>query len=393
MVNKLKMPDVGEGVAQGEILKWMVKEGDQVVEGQPLVEVMTDKVNVEIPSPEKGTILKIVTPSGSTVPVGETMVVIGLPGEHIEEEPKFASRTENVVKPQSTQKTPHSAAPVSILATPATRKLARELNVDLASITSSGPQGRITDKDVRTAAERRRQTMISISEERIPFRGLRRRIAEKLLQAKQSSVTVTHVDQVDVTELVVFREKTKEKASSAELRITYLPFIIKAVVIGLKQFPYVNSSMDEDKQEIVLKRNYNIGIATATSEGLVVPVIRDADKKSILELARQIETLTQKARNGKLELSEIHSGTFTITNLGGVGGLFATPMLNHPEVAILGVHKIEKRPIVRDGGIHARDMMYLSLTFDHRVIDGSTAAEFTNLVIKNLENPKVLLEV
>lgn len=385
------MPDVGEGVAQGEILKWLVKEGDQVVEGQPLVEVMTDKVNVEIPSPEKGTILKIVTPGGSTVPVGETMVVIGLPGEHIEEDPKSAPRTENV-KPQPTEKIPTSAAPISILATPATRNLARELNVDLASITGSGPQGRITDKDVRTATEQRLGTMIPMSEERIPFRGLRRRIAEKLLQAKQSSVTVTHVDQVDVTELIVFREKTREKTSSAE-RITYLPFIIKAAVIGLKQFPYVNSSMDEDKQEIILKRNYNIGIATATSEGLVVPVIRDADNKSILELAREIETLSQKARNAKLELSEIHGGTFTITNLGGVGGLFATPMLNHPEVAILGVHKIEKRPIVRDDGIHARDMMYLSLTFDHRVLDGSTAAEFTNLVIKNLENPKVLLEV
>jgi pyruvate dehydrogenase E2 component (dihydrolipoamide acetyltransferase) len=228
-------------------------------------------------------------------------------------------------------------------------------------------------------------------EETVPLRGLRRTISERMLKSLQTTAQVTHVDEADMTELVLLREAFKGSAEKRGVRLTFLPFIIKALIPALKEFPYVNSSLDEQGGNIVLKKYYNIGIATDTEQGLVVPVVKDADMKDIFELAGEIEKLADRARKGQLTLDEVHGGTFTITNVGAIGGLFATPIVNVPEVAILGLHKITKRPVVRDGKVEIRDTTYLSLSFDHRVVDGAYAARFTSRVIETIQDTKKLL--
>ena len=212
-----------------------------------------------------------------------------------------------------------------------------------------------------------------------------------MVMSRHTAAHVTHVDEVDMTEIVQLREKTKETAEKRGTKLTYLPFIIKALIPALKQYPYLNATLDDEKEEIVLKKYYNIGIATNTEQGLIVPVVKDADHKSITQLADEIARLSDKARVGQLTLDEIQGSTFTITNVGGIGGVFATPIINYPEVAILGVHKITKRPIVKDNQIVIRDMTYLSVSFDHRVLDGAIAAEFMNAIKRYLEDPKLLL--
>jgi pyruvate dehydrogenase E2 component (dihydrolipoamide acetyltransferase) len=228
-------------------------------------------------------------------------------------------------------------------------------------------------------------------EERVPLRGIRRKVAEHMAKSKSTAAQVTHVDEVDMTEVVQLREKAKASAEKRGVKLTYLPFIIKALIPALKQYPYLNATLDDEKSEIVLKKYYNIGMATDTEQGLVVPVIKDAEHKSITQLATEISALSDKARAGQLALNEIQGSTFTITNVGGIGGVFATPIINYPEVAILGVHKITKRPVVKDNQIVVRDMTYLSLSFDHRVLDGAMAAHFVNAVKQYLEDPKLLL--
>jgi pyruvate dehydrogenase E2 component (dihydrolipoamide acetyltransferase) len=304
-----------------------------------------------------------------------------------------------------------------IIATPATRKLARELGVDLGYVRGSGPGGRVTEEDVNAAAAALRvpsqqlerptlpraggpptaeQRAVAVPlthprEERIPIHGIRKRVAEKMVKSSQTVAHVSHIDEVDMSQLVALREATKPKAQAKGIHLTYLPFIVKSVTAALREFPYLNASIDDEKQEIILKRYYNIGIATDVEPGLVVPVIRDADKKTILEIAQELDKLTQKARNNQLTLEEIQGGTFTITNVGSLGGMFSTPIVNWPEVAILGVAKISKRPAVQDGQIVAKDMTYLSLSFDHRVTDGAYAARFTTKLKEYLEDPKLLL--
>jgi len=399
MVYEFKMPDIGEGVTEGEILKWMVKVGDRVKEDQPLVEVMTDKVNVQIPAPRTGVVSNIVVKEGDVAKVGQTIVVIdeGGPGAP---SPAPAPQAR---QPAPAQPTAQWGAPSpGVLATPATRRLARELGVDMASVKGSGPQGRVTDEDVRRAMPGARPSAamvtvpsptprVGLKEELVPLRGVRKTIAERLVKSQQTAVQVTHVDEVDVTELVLLREAFRGSAEKRGVHLTYLPFVIKALVPALKEFPYLNASLDEQAGNIVLKKYYNIGIATDTEQGLVVPVVKEVDMKDIFELAGEIEKQADKAKRGALSLDDVHGSTFTITNVGAIGGLFATPIINLPEVAILGLHKITKRPVVREGKVEVRDITYLSLTFDHRVLDGAYAARFTSRVIDNIQDTKKLL--
>ena len=428
MIYEFKLPDLGEGVAEGEVLKWMVKEGDSVKEDQPLVEVMTDKVNVQIPAPRTGTITRILAKVGDMAKVGQTLVIIDLPnGSPIASNPATALPS----PPPQPIPLPTQAPPVQpildILATPATRRLARELGVELASVKGSGPQGRITDDDIRRAAPASAKAEVQVpaapaqepippaqvpttpievptqqvqeskpvaedsKEEVVALRGMRRMIAEHMAKSKQTVAQVTHVDEADLSDLVLLREAFKGSAAKRGVRLTFLPFIIKALIPALKEFPYVNASLDEATGNIVLKKYYNIGVATDTAQGLVVPVIKDADTKDIFDLAGEIEKIAAKARDGQLALEEVKGSTFTITNVGAIGGLFATPIVNYPEVAILGLHKITKRPVVREGRVEVRDMTYLSLSFDHRVLDGAYAARFVSRVIDTLQDTRKLL--
>ena len=280
------------------------------------------------------------------------------------------------------------------LATPAVRSVARKWGIDLSVVTGSGPGGRITKDDldqyVKTDAVAAAvgQAEPEASIERIPYRGLRRKIGAHLTLSKRTAVHYTYVEEVDVSSLVELRDSLRVKGYD---HLNYLPFVLKAVVAGLKKFPLVNSTLDEEKEEILLKKVYHLGIATATEQGLVVPVVRDVDKKSLLELSSDIERLIAAARDGKSKLEDLKGSTFTVTSLGRKGGLVATPVINYPEVAILGVHRIEKRPVVREGAVVIRDMMNLSLSADHRVVDGSVAAEFIHCLMQFLESPALLL--
>ncbi len=411
---EFKLPDIGEGIHEGEIVKWLVKEGDVVREDQPLVEVMTDKATVEIPAPRAGKILKLNAKEGEVVKVGSVLVIIDEVGE-AKPEPKGEPVAAAAPQPKPEPVTAAVAAPSPpspaprVLATPATRKLARELGVDISQIQGTGPGGRITDEDVRRAARTapspppapapQHPTAPAFApgalgtdrrEERIPLRGIRKRIAEHMHQSKTTAAHFTYVDEVDMTELIQLREQMKPLAEQKGVKLTYLPFIVKASVAALKEMPLLNASLDEAQGEIVLKKYYNIGIATATEDGLMVPVIKDADRKSLLEIASEIERLARAAREGKIALQDLQGGTFTITSLGALGGLFATPIINYPEVAILGIHEIKKRPVVRENQIVMRDMMFVSLSFDHRLIDGDVGARFCKKIISYLEDPKLL---
>lgn len=390
LARKLKLPDIGEGIAEGEIIKWLISEGQSIKEDQPLVEVMTDKVNVEIPSPAVGTVLKILAKEGDVVKVGEPIVVIGEPGERVDEAevPGVPSQT-----PTSPAPVPAPAVPAAVLAIPAVRRVARELGVDISQVSGSGSGGRITEDDIRAFAK---STLIPAAEplvervERVPLRGIRRTIADKMLQSTRSAAHVTHIDEVDMTAIIPLREKMRDQAERTGIKLTFLPFVIKALIAALKEHPYLNASIDDEKGEILVKKYYNIGIATSTSAGLMVPVVKDCDKKPLLEIAKEIQELADRARHGALQLHEVRDGTFTITNIGPIGGVFATPIINYPEAAILGLNKIIKRAVVREDQVVVRDMMYLSLSFDHRLVDGAEAAEFLNKVIERMESPDLI---
>jgi pyruvate dehydrogenase E2 component (dihydrolipoamide acetyltransferase) len=403
---EFRLPDIGEGIAEGEVVRWHVKEGDEVKENQPLVEIMTDKVNVEIPSPRKGMVQRLMAKEGEVIKVGQVLIVIAeddsrtaaAPTPAAKPVPNVAKQLPSGVRQQAISPAPIQAPkPREVLATPATRKLARDLGVDLCLVQGTGPAGRITDDDIQQFRGSPRQvSTVTVAgprgaEERVQLRGIRRVVAQHMVKSRSTAAQVTHVDEVDMSEVVHLRDRSKLSAEKRGVKLTYLPFIIKALIPALKQYPYLNASLDDEKEEIILRRYYNIGIATDTDQGLVVPVIKEADHKSITQLAAEIATLSEKARAGQLTLDEIQGSTFTITNVGGIGGMFATPIINYPEVAILGVHKITKRPVVKDNQIVIRDMTYLSLSFDHRVLDGAMAAHFVNTVKQYLEDPKLLL--
>jgi len=405
MAREFKLPDIGEGVHEGEVVKWFVKEGDAVKENDPMVEVMTDKVTVQIPSPVTGKIFQLRAKEGEVVKVGTTLVVFGEAGEV--SPPMPAPPIKSPLPPAPATRSAASIVPSvpppsgDVLAAPAVRRLARELNVNLAAVRGSGPQGRLTEDDVRKAARGPAMGAApspapsvvvapSGAEERIPIHGLRKRIFDKMTKSNVTAAHFTYVDEVDMTEIIHLRDHLKGTADRKEIKVTFLPFFIKAILAALKEFPTLNASVDDERQEIVVKRYYNIGIATATDEGLTVTVVHESDRRDLWDLAKEIERLSNAARDKKLTLAEVQGSTFTITSLGKEGGILATPIINWPEVAILGIHKIEKRPVVRNDQIVIRDMMYLSCSFDHRVVDGHIGAAFVQNVRNNLEHPALL---
>lgn len=411
-VLEFRLPDIGEGVVEGEIVKWLVKEGDEIKEDEPVVEIMTDKATMEIPAPANGKVLQLLWKEGQTCPVGGGLMLLSAEGDHAASAPAAASaapaEAPKAAAPQASAANGNGAsAPVATgeraLAAPATRKLARDLGVDINTVGGSGPHGRVTKEDVHHAAEGGRPTPVSAPSapsaaplrtegevERIPMRGLRKKIAEKMAHSAFTAPHVTTFDEVDMTELIQLRNRLKPKAEAQGIKLSYMPFIMKACIAALRQFPYFNASIDDATHEIVVKKYINLGFAAATDNGLMVPVVRQADHKSLFQLAREIPALAEKTREGKATLEELTGGTFTISNVGSVGGLFATPLINHPEVAILGVNKIEKRAVVRDGQVTVRDMMYLGLSFDHRLIDGADAVRFLNTVIAYMQDPDLL---
>jgi len=392
---ELKLPDVGEGIAEGEVVRWLVAEGAQVKEDDLLVEILTDKANIELPSPVTGTFLKILAQPGQIVKVGEPIALIepaaGQAAAQHAATPSDRPTPEFREAMQPGQGTPSGKAAGAggeVLATPVVRKLAKDLGVELGAIRGSGPGGRITEEDVRQAAAPKAPAGIpgeSSSEERVPFKGRRRMIARKMVAAKSRVPHALLVDEADVSGLLAERAKMRETGEREGVRITILPFIMKAVAGALRRHPALNASLDEDREEIVLKKKIDVGMAVDAGDGLVVPVVRNADAKSVIELAREIERLSAAAREGTLAPGELAGGTFTISSVGSIGGLFSYPVINVPEAAILAAHKIVTRPVVRDGEIVPREMMYLSLSFDHRIVDGGEATRFLNEVVRRIE--------
>jgi pyruvate dehydrogenase E2 component (dihydrolipoamide acetyltransferase) len=395
MAKQFKFPDVGEGITEGEVVRWLVAEGDTIKADQPLAEIETDKAVVEMPSPYSGTVLKIHAKAKDIVKVGSVLVTIGEKGETVAEGPAPAAAAKT---PGVPAKAPVPAGtPVGgIQATPMVRSLAKDLGVDLASFAGTGPEGRITEADVRSAAagtEAQPKIEVKIKAkydfygelDRIPLRGVRRATAKRLSESIHKAVHVTHRDEADAAALVAARDKWAAEAEAKGIKLTYLPFIVRAVVEALKAHPMLNSTVDEDSDEIVIKKYYNIGIAVDVPDGLIVPVIKSADDKTILELAADIRDLAKAARDRTVDLADLKGGTFSITNVGVIGGDMATPIINFPETAILATMKIADRVRVRNGAVAIVKTLPLCLSFDHRVIDGAEAARFTRDLIALIE--------
>jgi pyruvate dehydrogenase E2 component (dihydrolipoamide acetyltransferase) len=533
---EFKLPDVGEGVAEGELVNWLVAPGDTVTEDQPVAEVETDKALVEVPSPYNGTVKQLHAEEGQMVPVGDVIVTYDVPeagddapeagddvpaadvgDEAAESEPAADAGAD--AEPADEALEPTSGR---VFAPPSARRLARELGVDIAAVNGSGPGGRVTEGDVRAHAESggagddgaaessgpkpvdfdsmesavsggdesaaaeadavadsaaapasvetagRDRTLAvpatrkaaekagvdlddvptdatrdgeafvtteqvqgyaqAVNEakaveadlatagtaaaetggstaaaaagngaaadrepESLPYRGVRRTIGQQMETSKYTAPHVSHHDTAVVDDLVNVRADLKERAAERDVKLSYMPFVMKALVAGLKEFPYLNSELREDDEEILLKKEYNLGIAVATDAGLMVPVVDDVDEKSILELAAEVNDLASRARERKLTREEMQGGTFSITNFGAIGGEYATPIINYPETAIMGLGAIDERPVAEDGEVRAAHTLPLSLSIDHRVIDGAEAGQFTNFVMERLENPSLLL--
>ncbi|NUP13961.1 MAG: 2-oxo acid dehydrogenase subunit E2 [Polyangiaceae bacterium] len=465
---EFKLPDIGEGVTEGEIVKWLVQPGEIVKEDQPMVEVMTDKATVVITAPKAGSIKELRGEVGQIIPVHAVLVVFDLSGGA----PSEAAKPAAAAAPAPAAKKDDGPAATAVgdiredlpgmsllaspakssavnghaattagyfnakpLATPATRKLARDLEVDLRTVPPSGAQGRVTKDDVRklkdggpgvwgsihdapanapvaqphsapvaarsngdVARHEPARTPAAVPsdalDQRQPLRGVRKRIFEGMSRSKHTAAHFTFVEECDATALMALRDRLKPAADKAGAKLTFLPFITKAVVAALKKNPSLNSAFDEATNEIVQKGRFNIGIATSTDAGLIVPVVRDADRKSILDVAREIARLGEDAKAGKVRPDDLGGSTFTITSLGAQGGLFATPILNFPEVGILGVHRIKEKPVVKNGQIVIGHVMLLSLSFDHRIIDGHVGAAFAYDIINMLEDPdRLFLEM
>jgi len=404
MAYRFKFPDVGEGIHEGKVVEWLVREGDTVAEDQPFVKVETDKAVVELPSPAAGTVLKIYFEKGATVRVGEVMADFGERGEKIPGS-DTAKDDKGTADPPRAKAEPSAQPRAKALATPHTRALARGLGVDLGSVSPSGKGGRITDEDVRKAAARTADKSpapgatqpdsprwdTSGREERVRLSHLRQVIASNMALSRKRSAHVTHVDEADVTGLYSLYSQIKEELLKEGKRITLMPFFVKALVECLKEFPKFNGSVDEEKGEFIFKNYYNIGFAADTEEGLIVPVIKDAGGKSLVEIAEETRDLSEKARRRALSLDELRGGTCTITNIGPLGGIFATPIIHQPELAIVGFHAVKERPWVVEGEIRIRKIMYVSVSFDHKYIDGAEAARFMSRLVHLLEKPALLL--
>jgi pyruvate dehydrogenase E2 component (dihydrolipoamide acetyltransferase) len=364
---EFKLPDLGEGLTEGEIARWLVTEGQELAEDDPLVEIQTDKTTVEIPSPAAGVVTRILVGEGEVVPVGTVLVVIG--GDGDEHAPVAeAAPAEPTLAAASEARVYQSQARVQ--ATPLVRRLAQELGVDLAQLSGSGPNGRIVEADVRGAAggelvsDRHKPS----EGRREPVRGIRRQIVEHLTRAHREVPAVTFVEECDFTDVDLER---------------LVPLALKAAAAALQEFPELNARLEGE--EIVYLERYDLGVAVQTDQGLVVPVVRECDTASIDDLAAEVTRLADAARNGTLKPEELRGGTFTVTSAGKLGGLLVTPLVNHPEVAILGLHRIAPRPAVVDGELAVRRLGNVSVTFDHRVVDGARAAAFTLDVIGRLQ--------
>ncbi|MEC0266943.1 dihydrolipoamide acetyltransferase family protein [Paenibacillus anseongense] len=434
-----KFPELGEGIHEGEIVKMLVKAGDTVTDETILMEVQNDKAVVEVPCPVEGKVVSVAVKDGQICTIGELVMTIEVTGEMPAESMHHSSSNNAApaaaaapaatavavaeapaAAPAVAAAAPAPAAPSAggreVLATPSVRKLAREKGITLAEVTPTGKHGRVTREDVLgfngagsaaapAAAEPAAteaagnaapaaSTQVAVGdrvEERVPFKGIRKVIANAMVKSVYTAPHVTLMDEIDVSALVALRERTKPLAEKKGVKLTYLPFIVKALVAACRQFPALNAMIDEEKQEIVYKKYYNIGIATDTDNGLLVPVIHDADRKNVWSIASSIKDLATRGRDGKLTPNEMKGGTISITNIGSVGGMFFTPVINFPEVAILGAGRITEKPVVKNGQIVAASVMALSLSFDHRIVDGATAQSFLNYIKQLLADPELLV--
>jgi len=405
MATEFRFPDLGEGIAEGEVKKWLVKVGDTVTKDQSIAEVETDKAVVEIPSPVAGKVLRLDHQEGELVKVGEVLAVIGEEGDVAptnvpppmteEERPASVSVVgelprEEVVVTSVTQK--RTSRDVSAM--PAVRKAARDRGADITAVTPSGPSGQVLESDLGAKRSPRTVPKFDIYGyvDRVPIRGIRRTTAKRMLESQQRTAAVTSMEQADVTRLVGMRERLKAPMKEQKgVNLTYMPFIVTAIVRALKLHPLLNSMIDDEREELIIKKYYNIGVAVAIDEGLMVPVIKAADQKSLWELAEEIASLAKTAQERKIDLADLKGGTFSITNYGVFGGTYGTPIINYPETAILGIGRIMDAPLVVDGTIKARKVLPLSLTFDHRAYDGAVAAKFLRDLVRLLENPEELL--
>lgn len=426
MAFQFKLPDIGEGIHEGEIVKWFVKPGDTVKEDDVLAEVQNDKAVVEIPSPVDGTVKEVLAEEGTVAVVGDVIVTIDAPGYEEEEAPAAAEPAkEESTQPEKpveqTTPKPAESAPAAnagagsrVIAMPSVRKYAREKGADITQISGSGKNGRVLKEDIDqfltggapatqtaettteeaaapSAATAAAPAPVAGTETREKIRGIRKAISNAMVHSKHTAPHVTLMDEVDVTKTVAHRKQFKEEAAAQGVKLTYLPYVVKALVSALKEFPTLNASIDDANEEIVYKHYYNIGIATDTDNGLFVPNIKDADRKSMYQMAQEIADYAEKARSGKLAPNDMKGGTCTITNIGSAGGQWFTPVINHPEVAILGIGRIQEKAIVRDGELVAAPVLALSLSFDHRLIDGATAQNALNKIKRLLNDPQRLI--
>jgi pyruvate dehydrogenase E2 component (dihydrolipoamide acetyltransferase) len=447
MAREFKLPDIGEGISEVDLLQWYVQEGDSVREDQNLAEIETDKAVADLPSPYAGVVWRLHFKPGERIPVGSTLVSFAEPEQKAVE--PLQSKVEEPVPEQPSSLEPSAAAAVEaspeqavppptperregqVLAAPATRRRARELGIDLAAVQGSGPGGRVTNEDLERYAHDGQQAApaakASLPEvettaakpatpeqspetprvapertplpdftqwgavERVPLTPTRRQIARKMVQSLYTAPHAAALDEADITELEALRQRSQEILQDRQTHLTLLPFVMKATVAALKRFPSLNASLDDDAQELILKRYYHLGIAMDTERGLIVPVIREVDRKSVVELAAELAEKVQRTRDGKINLEELRGGTFTLTNAGALGGAAFIPIVNFPEVAILGLGRAQPKPVVRQGQIVVRTMLPLAISFDHRVADGGDVVRFLTLVMRLLEDPTQLL--
>ncbi|MFG6116826.1 dihydrolipoamide acetyltransferase family protein [Halobacillus sp. MO56] len=438
MAFEFKLPDIGEGIHEGEIVKWFVKAGDEVKEDDVLCEVQNDKAVVEIPSPVEGTVKEVLVEEGTTTTVGTTIITFDAEGyesddsgdDKQEEAPKEEKQEEKKSEePAAEDKgAAKEEAPAAddeevdeskrVIAMPSVRKHARDNDVDIRKVQGSGKNGRVTKEDVdaylsgdqkpaadageakeeaqdqQAAASSEKQQPVlegQYPETREKMSGIRKAIAKAMTNSKHTAPHVTLMDEVDVTELVAHRKKFKAVAAEQDIKLTYLPYVVKSLVSALRKYPVLNTQVDDETDEIIQKHYYNIGIAADTDKGLLVPVVKDADRKSVFAISSEINELAVKARDGKLSSEEMKGGSTTITNIGSAGGQWFTPVINHPEVAILGIGRIAEKPVVRDGEIVVAPVLAVSLSFDHRIIDGATAQHAMNHIKRLLNDPQLIM--
>lgn len=430
MAYQFKLPDIGEGITEGEIVKWFIKEGNEIAEDDVLCEVQNDKSVVEIPSPVDGTVEKINVEEGTVAEVGDTIVTIDAEGYEDEgtgsdeaeeaesDEDKSKSDEKDEKKSEEPAKKADGPAKVEqtdsdkrVIAMPSVRKYARDNNVNIQNVSGTGKNGRVLKEDIdsyvsgdqaqaaeteETASDKAAQSagytpQETNAETREKMSGIRKSIANAMVNSKTKAPHVTLLDEVDVTDLVAHRKKFKEVAQEQDIKLTYLPYVVKALISASKKYPILNAAVDDDTDEIIHKHYYNVGIAADTDRGLLVPVVKDADRKSIFTISQEINELAEKARSGKLGPDEMKGASNTITNIGSAGGQWFTPVLNYPEAAILGIGRIADKPVVQDGEVAVAPVLALSLSFDHRIVDGATAQLALNQIKRLLNDPQLIM--